>query len=484
MLQKLPHSNYQYLTQDEIEQWKINIDKDLPIYKKENDPILSYNPEGDIGYYLEVDLHCPGELHDYFSDYPLFPESSIVTEDMKSEWQKSFKKKSNVEKLLLSLTDRHNYFVHIRMLKLGVELGYEITKIHSIVSFHQQAWIAPYITFNAEKRKVAKTPYIKDKHKLCNNIIYGKTCETDAEKFLFELINNPEQAIKAIHKDSYTGQYIIYDNDLVGMTFKPLSYKYKRNLPVACSILDFSKYLMFNYYYNIMKPHYDTKSTPLELQRCRMLYTDTDSYILQTTTKMSTDRNVFYDYVLPHHKEIYLSSYSDKHIIWKNIIDYVINIIKITKNSEQNQYELEYKCFNIIQKYGKDDPNTIKQIIKLFQSENEGILGKFKDENGEDNGFSNYIALRAKCYALIIGGHTKGKCKGVITTIKYDDYYNALFNNISKCVSQTIIRSIHHVLGIQIGTKIAFTVYDDKRYIINEEQYNLINTLPYGHQRI
>jgi len=476
MSQKLPHSKHKWLSDEELERWRVLCDRQSEYYMESFDPIASFDPEGDVCYFLEVDLSCPEELHDYFSDYPEFPEGKIVSHDMKSEWQKSFNKTNKVPKLLMTLQKKENYTVHILLLQLGLKHGYKLDKIHRIYSSYQERWINSYMKFNNDRRKIAKTPFEKDICKLSNNIIYGKCCETDANKFSFELVSTREEAMKLIHKDTYTGQYIIYDKHLVGVSIKPRSYKYRRNLPVACAILDLSKYLMFKFYYDHMKPKFDLTSTPLNQQRCRMLYTDTDSFIISIKTPIK-DRNMYYNFILPNHKEFDLSCYYDEHEIWKHVIDYVVETFSTTY--DKTKIPLESACFQLI---GHKD--ALKEIIKMFKAENCGVLGKFKDENGEADEFSKFIALRAKCYALIVDNKYKSKCKGVIKSIYFESYHDALFNNETCSVNQTVIRSHHHKLGVQNIVKIAFSVYDDKRYIVNGDIENLIETLPYGHYRI
>ena len=49
--------------------------------------VLQYD-NGEHGYFLEVDLGYPIELHDSHSDYPIAPESLKVSADMVSDFSK------------------------------------------------------------------------------------------------------------------------------------------------------------------------------------------------------------------------------------------------------------------------------------------------------------------------------------------------------------------------------------------------------------
>jgi RNA-splicing ligase RtcB len=50
--------------------------------------ILNYDEKSDTGYFLEVDLEYPKELHDKHNDYPLAPELMTVKADMLSSTSK------------------------------------------------------------------------------------------------------------------------------------------------------------------------------------------------------------------------------------------------------------------------------------------------------------------------------------------------------------------------------------------------------------
>ena len=46
--------------------------------------IINFDPESDIGYFVEVDCHVPDNLHDYMNDLLIFPESLEIDETMAS----------------------------------------------------------------------------------------------------------------------------------------------------------------------------------------------------------------------------------------------------------------------------------------------------------------------------------------------------------------------------------------------------------------
>ena len=50
--------------------------------------IILINDKSPIGYFLEVDLEYPEELHELHNDFPLAPEKIAVSSDMLSKYSK------------------------------------------------------------------------------------------------------------------------------------------------------------------------------------------------------------------------------------------------------------------------------------------------------------------------------------------------------------------------------------------------------------
>ena len=121
--------------------------------------VNSINEKRKIGYFLEVDLEYPDELHELHNHYPLAPEKLVVTNDMLSKYCKGIAdeyvtKVGNVKKLISNLSNKTKYVFQYRNLQLYLSLGMKLTKIHRMLKFKQSDWMKKYIDFNTEKEKM------------------------------------------------------------------------------------------------------------------------------------------------------------------------------------------------------------------------------------------------------------------------------------------------------------------------------------------
>ena len=114
------------------------MDKKEELSNFNEDFIKNYDENGNIGYFLEVDIDYPKELFNLHKDLPFLPER---------------KKVEKVEKLICSIEDKEKYVIHIRALKQALDHGLVFKKVHRIIQFTQEAWLKEYIDMNTEFRK-------------------------------------------------------------------------------------------------------------------------------------------------------------------------------------------------------------------------------------------------------------------------------------------------------------------------------------------
>src|SRR5690606_14395524 len=186
------------------------------------------------------------------------------------------------EKLIPNLHDKKKYVVHYRNLKLYLELGLKIEKIHRVLSFSQKPWLKQYIDFNTNKRKEAKEDFERDMFKLMNNAVFGKTMENVRKRIRYELVNDQTRYQKLVNDPTFSDCTFI-NNNVCGISRKKAIIKLDKPISCGFSILDLSKVLMYDFHYNTMKKLYK--------DNLKLLFTDTDSLCYEIQTN-----NVYEDF--------------------------------------------------------------------------------------------------------------------------------------------------------------------------------------------
>ena len=149
------------------------------------------------------------------SDYPLAPEKKKVTPHMLSPYCQQLAQDLNlggalVPKLVPNLSNKTHYILHCRNLKLYLDLGMKLTKIHRVLGFAQRTWLKSYIAFNTEKRKQASNDFEKDFFKLMNNAVLGKTMKTLRKRVNFKLVANPNKLNKLTASPAFVAFRIFF----------------------------------------------------------------------------------------------------------------------------------------------------------------------------------------------------------------------------------------------------------------------------------
>ena len=147
MSQKLPIDSFKWV-------------KDLSKFNESF--IKNYDENSDKGYFLEVDVEYPKNLHKLHSDLPFLPERMKI---------------NKCSKLTCTIQNKENHVIHIRALKQALNHGLILKKVHRVIQFNQEAWLKPHIDMNTKLRKEAKNDFEKDFFKLMNNSVFGKTME-------------------------------------------------------------------------------------------------------------------------------------------------------------------------------------------------------------------------------------------------------------------------------------------------------------------
>jgi hypothetical protein len=210
------------------------------------------------GCILEVDLEYPKELHDKHNDFPFCPQNTKVS------------------KLMNTLFDKEKYVIHYKNLIQSLDHGLKLKKIHRILTFKESNWMEKYIMLNTNLRKQAKNDFEKDFFKLMNNAVFGKTMENIRNRVDIRLVTDENKALKLIRKPNFKKSIIINEN-LLSIEMEKTNLEFNKPIYVGFSILDLSKYLMYEFHYDVILKKYGNK-----LSLC---YQDTDSLIYEIETE-------------------------------------------------------------------------------------------------------------------------------------------------------------------------------------------------------
>ena len=129
---------------------------------------------------------------------------------------------------------------------------------------------------NAELRKVASNDFEKDFYKLMNNAVFGKTMKNVRKHRDIKLVTTNKKRSKLVSEPNYhTMDYISKDLSIIEM--KKMRVKMNKPIYLGLSILDISKMLMYELWYDYMKPKYGND--------VKLCYMDTDSFVMNIKTE-------------------------------------------------------------------------------------------------------------------------------------------------------------------------------------------------------
>ena len=246
---------------------------------------------------------------------------------------------------------------------------------------------------STELRKVTENDFKKCFVKLMNNLVSGKTLENNRKHRDIKLVTTDKKRSKLVSEPNYhTINYISEDLSIIEMN----KTKVKMNKPIylGLSILEISKILMYEFWYNYMKPKYGNN--------VKLCYMDTDSL------KMNIKTEDFY----------------------KDISN------DVEKRFDTSNYEVNRP---------------------LPTGKNKKVIGLMKDELGGKI-ITEFVTLRPKTYSYLTDDckedkKAKGTKKCVIKRmIKFDDYKNCLLKDdvILKSQQRFISKNMMYVQKILI----------------------------------
>lgn len=366
------------------------------------------------GYILEVTLRYDQSLHLEHNSFPLAPEHIEVTEADLSPYALNCLQELNsgnrarkyrAQKLSSTFRDRVKYVCHGLNLQLYVQLGMELVTIHRGIKFHQEPYFKPYIAMCTKKRAQAKTKSESNIYKFLSNSLYGKLIEGVKNRLDCHFNMSERKALKNFSDPLYKGLVICSEDFSVSFHHKREVWM-RQSWASGFTVLELSKYYMQHLFYNCVKPSLGGRAS--------VCMSDTDSWVLAA----------------PGHTP-----------------DEIVNKLK------------EWMDFS---NYEPTHP--------LYDPSRKNLVGYLKNEISKDV-VLEFVGLRSKTYALKTEKEeVESKAKGVKRCYKkklsFEAYKKCLDTIASESVKQVSIMSKNHQNLLIQSERVAFSSFDDKRYLL------------------
>ena len=124
---------------------------------------------------------------------------------------------------------------------------------------------------NTDLRKEAKNDFEKDFFKLMNNSVFGKTMENVRNHRDIKLVTTNVQRRKYVSEPDYMTSKC-FSKDLMAIEMRKTEVLMDKPVCLGQAILDISKTLMYEFYYDYLKPKYEDK--------VKLYYMDKVSFII------------------------------------------------------------------------------------------------------------------------------------------------------------------------------------------------------------
>ena len=179
------------------------------------------------------------------------------------------------------------------------------------------------------------------------NSVFGKFIENQKNQTEIRYVQNGAEALAYLNSP-YTKGYSVINESLIIFEQQKKKVVLDRPIQIGVTILEYAKLVMFSYYHDVLKKSFG--------DRVKLLYTDTDSFVIELRTR---------------------DLYAD------------LSVISHTLDTSNFPRENHY-------------------LSGLFTNDYNSELFYFKSEVGGDD-IVAFIALRAKVYSLIRVGEKRGE---------------------------------------------------------------------------
>ena len=129
---------------------------------------------------------------------------------------------------------------------------------------------------NTKLRKEAKKDFEKDFFKLMNNTVFGKTMENVRKHRDIKLVATDKRRNQLVPEPNYHATKWFSEN-LLAIEMRKTKVKMNKPVYLGISILDIRKTLMYEFWYDYIKPEYG--------DNVKLCYMNTDSFMMHIKTE-------------------------------------------------------------------------------------------------------------------------------------------------------------------------------------------------------
>ena len=124
---------------------------------------------------------------------------------------------------------------------------------------------------NTELRKKLQNEFEQNLFKLINNSVFLKTMKNVRNRRDSKLVTSDKRRTRLVSEPNYHS-YKKFSEHLMAIEMKKIRAKMTKPLYLGMSILDISKILMYEFWYDYIRSKYEG--------RTKICYADTDSFII------------------------------------------------------------------------------------------------------------------------------------------------------------------------------------------------------------
>ncbi len=385
----------------------------------------------DIGYFILCDLEYPKHLHESHEEFPLCVEKrQITTSDLSPEslemlyfceGKTSFKE----SKLTATFYPRQRHLMHYMCLQTYIRLGLKLIKVREVISFHQEAFMKPFIDECTKKRQKSRTKLESAFYKRMVNSLYGSHILNKHNYLQLFVCKSANDVGRYVALPQFHSAKILNENMIFSFVKHPFVLL-DRAYSIGFTVLEQSKNIVAKTFYDHLNVHF---------KNVRIVTSDTDSIFFSYDSKNPTQDD---------------------------------DLKKIAYMMDFSNYE-------------KNHP--------LYNTKHKNALFFWKNELSSTHTVKRVCALRSKCYsfesvpvvsATKFSTVQKVVCKGVPKTgrqrLTIDNYMECISNNVQIMSSFQSIRHNNFQLSTMHLRKIALSAFDCKRYMLSCSKHSR----PYG----